>query len=252
MKHKSILTLLLMGFSVSYAHEEDCLASFEKFQIRTKAQKSDPERYSSSEDTSSNISAEDIISTLDLLKPKTCHGVCLASQAIDDEVFSEIAESLKVRESFPDDSVLDVSYNCLTDGSIDSILNLLMENKFKFVVLYGNKKISSRNFLSFCKALKTICDAGDGDQEKVRDITSRICFLPRHYIWQAQHKVRIYNQLAELGYLDPNWPEKQKIIHRTLAKHQRRQDISFPQLSMDEDLESKLSVREDLTFAIES
>ena len=97
-----------------------------KFQIRTKAQKSDPERYSSSEDTSSNISAEDIISTLDLLKPKTCHGVCLASQAIDDEVFGEIAESLKVRE-FPDDSVLDVSYNCLTDGSIDSILNLLME-----------------------------------------------------------------------------------------------------------------------------
>lgn len=199
--------------------------------------------YTSSEDTDSYFSADDLSRKL---KEKTGEGstkkkvhiLSLATTSMDDSTFNEVTERLIPAISFEDNNgILDLSFNTLTTSSIPQLIRWIDEAHLRFINLHGNPKCSMKYVRDLCKSLNITTQ---GNKEEVRRLMSHIIFLPNYYIYQAKTQVKIYRQLCEHGYLPDNWADIQKEFYVLSSK----KPVSFPEEILRYDPDADLSFEE--------
>jgi hypothetical protein len=160
----------------------------------------------------------------------------LSSTCIDDELFAEITDNL-INITDLENGILDLSFNCLTPRSIPHLIRWIEEAKLRFINLDCNPRCSWSNTQSLCKALKSHFD---GDKDKVRKVMSHIIFLSEHYLYQAKTKVKIYNQMCELGFLPVNWYEIQRKYYIQASK----KPVIFMEVNFCNDADVNLTFEE--------
>ena len=166
---------------------------------------------------------------------KRIHMLSLSKTAMDDAAFAEVTDRFVGKVHFEDDDgILDLSFNGLTPLSTPHLMRWINEAGVKFVNVHGNPNCSMRYVGDLCKfLLKTSPQMDEATRKRdVQKSMSHIVFLPKHYIYQAKTRVKIYRQLQEKGYLPDNWDGLQRDFYVALAKGK---PVSFPETVFDKD-----------------
>lgn len=183
------------------------------------------EEDSTNEDTVSCASVVDEFEQkLEALKSSTTpqHILSYNLTALNDITFQELTE--KLLPLLPERRsclIIDLSNNGLTTRSLPWILRLLDHISITWINIEGNPSLDKRRIADVCRKIVELTNDKTADhaeqKNKVQTYLRKIIFLPKYYVKTAKNRVKMYNQLAEKGYLPESWDDSHRQFYSTIS-----------------------------------